>query len=168
MKHHFETLAAYHAWASDALFDALEAIDNNTLHAPAGLFFDSMHGTLNHILVAEQLWFERIHGESPATAALDAELHADRVSLRAAIGAQNARWQHWIATVNEAAFGQVIRYRNLAGTPLSDPLSLVLTHIFNHATHHRGQISAAITATGAPPPAMDLIYFLRGSHAART
>ncbi len=38
---------------------------------------------------------------------------------------------------------------------------LALAHVFNHGTHHRGQITAALTALGQPSPELDLVYFLQ-------
>ena len=40
-----------------------------------------------------------------------------------------------------------------------------LAHVFNHGTHHRGQITAALTALGQPCPELDLVYFLQAEQA---
>jgi uncharacterized damage-inducible protein DinB len=40
------------------------------------------------------------------------------------------------------------------------PLLPTLLHVFNHGTHHRGQISAALTALGRPAPEMDFVHML--------
>ena len=50
------------------------------------------------------------------------------------------------------------------GVPL---LAATLAHVFNHATHHRGQITAALTALGHDGPVLDLVYFLRAEQALR-
>jgi uncharacterized damage-inducible protein DinB len=55
---------------------------------------------------------------------------------------------------------EVLHYRNMAGEPKSTPLSVTLTHFFNHQTHHRGQAHAMISSTRVTPPSLDLIYFI--------
>ncbi|MEW5728746.1 MAG: DinB family protein, partial [Pseudomonadota bacterium] len=53
-------------------------------------------------------------------------------------------------------------YRTMAGQEISTPLGLTMLHMFNHATHHRGQVHDMLSATPVPPPPLDLVYFLRG------
>jgi uncharacterized damage-inducible protein DinB len=38
------------------------------------------------------------------------------------------------------------------------PFTPTLTHVFNHGTHHRGQISAAVTGLGHEAPELDLLF----------
>ena len=49
----------------------------------------------------------------------------------------------------------------MIGTAASLPFAATLAHVFNHGTHHRGQISAALTVLGQPAPELDLVYFLQ-------
>ncbi len=49
----------------------------------------------------------------------------------------------------------------MRGTPAVLPFAATLAHVFNHGTHHRGQITAALTALGQPCPSLDLVYFLQ-------
>jgi uncharacterized damage-inducible protein DinB len=44
---------------------------------------------------------------------------------------------------------------------MSLPFAATLAHVFNHGTHHRGQISAALTAMGQPAPELDLVFLLQ-------
>lgn len=161
MKAPLTQFAEYHEWAFDVLLRAVREVDEATYRAPAGLFFGSIHGTLNHLLVAEYVWFGRFADEPFAVTGLNAELEADRDALDAALRAASARWRPWIAGRNDAALAGRLDYRNLSGARFRDPVAATLLHVFNHATHHRGQISAALTALGADAPVMDLIYFLR-------
>jgi uncharacterized damage-inducible protein DinB len=48
------------------------------------------------------------------------------------------------------------------------PFAATLAHVFNHATHHRGQITAALTAAGHAAPELDLVYLLQQEAAAAT
>jgi uncharacterized damage-inducible protein DinB len=57
----------------------------------------------------------------------------------------------------------MLDYRNMAGETRQDPLRIVMAHIFNHQTHHRGQVHGLLSQTAVPPPPLDLIYFTRES-----
>lgn len=154
-------LARYNEWASQRLFAALDAVPEEDYRRDLGLFFRSIHGTLNHLLVGEHgLWFARfVDGVSPALA-LDAELEPDRARLRERLLEGAARWAPWIATLPEARLAGQLDYRSTRGQDLSLPFASTLIHVFNHGTHHRGQITAALTGLGQSCPALDLVYFL--------
>ena len=80
---HFRTLARYNLWATRKLYESLDALTEDDYRRDAGLFFRSVHGTLNHLLVGEhQLWFRRFaEGVSPRLR-LDEEIEPDRARLR--------------------------------------------------------------------------------------
>ena len=52
-------------------------------------------------------------------------------------------------------------YTNMRGQAMSLPFAATLAHVFNHGTHHRGQITAALTFLGQAGPELDLVYFLQ-------
>jgi len=54
----------------------------------------------------------------------------------------------------------MFHYKNTRGVELSQQRSFILLHVANHGTHHRGQISTALTQLGRPAPALDLLYML--------
>ena len=80
---HFSTLARYNQWATQRLLAAVDKLDDAGYRKDVGLFFKSIHGTLNHILVGEHLlWYPRFaKGISPKLA-LDMEAEPDRKSTR--------------------------------------------------------------------------------------
>jgi uncharacterized damage-inducible protein DinB len=53
-----------------------------------------------------------------------------------------------------------LTYTATTGQTITLPFSATITHVFNHSTHHRGQITAALTMLGQPSPALDLVYML--------
>jgi uncharacterized damage-inducible protein DinB len=157
------TFARYNRWANGRLATAVAALDEEAYRADRGLFFGSIHGTLNHLLAADRLWFHRLTGEVegdlPTT--LDQILFAARAELLAARAREDARIVAFAQSLDASRLAGVFSYRNMAGATFTQPLAPVLAHVFNHQTHHRGQVHAALTGLDEPAPALDLIYFLR-------
>ncbi len=159
---HFVLLARYNLWATRRRFEHVDALPVADYRRDAGLFFKSIHGTLNHLLVAEHaLWRRRFaEGVSPRLA-LDAELESDRARLRDALLEGAACWQPLIESWPEDRFEGALEYTSTQGVAMRLPFAAALAHVFNHGTHHRGQITAAITALGRPCPELDLVWMLQ-------
>lgn len=159
---HFQTLARYNVWATARVLGAATALPDEAYRRDAGLFFKSIHGTLNHLFVGEHLlWFRRFdEGISPKLA-LDAEVESDRAQLAKRLRDGAVRWAPLIAEWPTERFNGTLDYTTMRGTAASLPFAATLAHVFNHGTHHRGQITAALTALGQPCPELDLVYFLQ-------
>ena len=161
MQHYFATLARYGVWATRKLCEHVDRLTDDEYRRDAGLFFKSVHGTLNHLLVAEQVWFPRFaEGVSPKIA-LNEELEPDRAHLRQRLTESALRWQPFIESVEAGRWSGPIDYVSTKGIRQSLPFTVTLGHVFNHGTHHRGQISAAITAMGHACPEIDLVWMLQ-------
>ncbi len=159
---HFATLARYNQWATRKLYEHVDALAEGDYRRDAGLFFKSVHGTLNHLLVGEhELWFRRFaDGVSPKLK-LNEELEPDRLRLRDRLIEGARRWLPLIDSWGEARFDGVLAYTSTQGVAMTLPFAATLAHVFNHGTHHRGQITAAITAMGHACPEIDLVWMLQ-------
>jgi uncharacterized damage-inducible protein DinB len=161
MPSHFALLARYHGWATRRLYQHVDALPEADYRRDAGLFFRSVHGTLNHLLVADGAWYARFaRGESPQVV-LDAELESDRARLRNALLDSASNWQAFVRDVADQRWASELRYRRGNGEAMALPFAATLAHVFNHGTHHRGQITAAITAMGHACPELDLVRMLQ-------
>ena len=162
LKRQLATLARYHRWATERLYTQVDALEDADYRRDAGLFFRSVHGTLNHLLVADHaLWYRRFaEGLSPQIA-LDAELEPDRARLRQRLLDAAAAWAPFVDTCDEARLAGTLDYVTTRGVAVSLPFAATLAHVFNHGTHHRGQISAALTAMGHACPELDLVWMLQ-------
>lgn len=158
---HLRLMTRYGAWANRRLFDACHALDPGAYYADRGAFFGSIHGTLNHILVADRLWLGRVTGVAPPIAALDQILYDDLDALWEARQVEDGRIAALADGLDEAAAARVLSYQTMAGDRMRTPLSLVLTHMVNHATHHRGQAHGLLSQVPAEPPPLDLMVYLR-------
>lgn len=160
MGDYFAVLARYHVWASEKLLAAVAAMEEPHYRRDCGLFFVSVHGTLNHMLVGETLWHARFaDGVSPKLA-LNSEIETERAALAQALRAAVGRWDSWLGSLPPQRLAGTLDYQRTSGEAVSVPFSAALGHVFNHGTHHRGQISAALTGMGYACPELDLIYFL--------
>ncbi len=161
LKPHLLTLVAYHGWANKVLLEHLSPITEADYHAPAGLFFNSIHGTLNHLLLADRAWLGRFIGKPEKFASLAQEIETDRKALAEQLAGRHLLWQGLIESASSETIMGSLHYTTTAGEATVTPWLGTITHVFNHATHHRGQISAALTGLHHACPELDLIYFLR-------
>lgn len=162
-RRHFLQFAAYNRWANARLYEAALALPDNLYRRPTGVFFGSLHGTLNHLLLTDRIWLRRLTGEGDHPARLDAVLHEDRRALAQARIVEDERIVRVIGEYDEPAFAGTVDYTTTSGKPQQQALSDILSHLFNHQTHHRGQAHACISIlTGAEPPTLDLLAFQRG------
>jgi uncharacterized damage-inducible protein DinB len=155
---HFLMLARYNVWATDRLLRHVAELSDDEYMRDAGLYFKSVHGTLNHLLLAEQgLWFERFaHGVSPVRR-LNEQVHAERSALDVALRSAVREWLPVIDAWPESRYDGTLAYTSTDGQARTVSFATALTHVFNHSTHHRGQITAAITAMGHAAPEIDLL-----------
>lgn len=159
---HFSTLARYNLWATQRLLATVATLPEEAYRRDVGLFFRSIHGTLNHLLVGEHhLWFQRFSEGSSPNVALNAELEPDRQRLAERLLEGAARWQPLIGNWPAERFEGELSYTTMRGQPATLPFGSTLAHVFNHGTHHRGQITAALTALGMSAPELDLVYMLQ-------
>jgi uncharacterized damage-inducible protein DinB len=159
----FGELARYNRWANARLYQAALALPDALFRRDAGVFFRSLHGTLNHLLLGDRVWLARLTGESRQPNRLDEILYEDRIDLARARADEDDRLIRLIGSYEESAFARLHAYQTLAGKPQEQLLADILLHVFNHQTHHRGQAHACLSiVTGSEPPALDLLLFQRG------
>lgn len=159
-------LARYNRWMNAKVYAAAEILGDAERKRDRGAFFRSIHGTLNHLLVADRIWLGRLHGVAPpdgclaaGVRALDQELFADFTELRGDRARRDDEIDAWAATLTAHSFAQPLRYV-AGGRPRELPLWWVVTHMFNHQTHHRGQITTLLSQAGQDPGSTDLLAML--------
>jgi uncharacterized damage-inducible protein DinB len=168
MKQHFTMMASYNRWANLRIYDMAAALPEDLLKKDVGVYFRSLHGTLNHLLTADRIWMHRLDRQGSHPDRLNAILFDDLVSLRAARQLEDTRIVKFIGSLADSEFDTSREYRTLNGTPQQQPLRYILAHLFNHQTHHRGQAHAALTVLGvSEPQPLDLLYMQREAAAAQ-
>jgi uncharacterized damage-inducible protein DinB len=164
MKPHFAMMAGYNRWANERLYEAARALPDADYRTNRGAFFGSLHGTLNHLLVADRVWMRRFTGTGPLQTQLDEILFEEFAALERARQDMDERIITYVDVLAETDFAETFTYRTIVNpTDITQPLAPALTHFFNHQTHHRGQAHALVTmsAGNAAMPSLDLIMFQR-------
>lgn len=155
----FRMLARFNAWANGHIYDCCAKLPDAAYRQDRKAFFGSIHHTLNHLLVVDRLWRARVEGTTTGIKGLDEVLHDDFKPLRAAREAEDAALIRMIDGLDPARLAKPLRYTFMNGTPAETSLDIVLITLFNHQTHHRGQVHTMLTQVGIAPPPLDIINF---------
>ena len=159
---HLRAMAAYNRWANRRLYAAVAALPDEDYRRPAGAYFNSLHGTLNHLLVTDRNWMARFEGTGEAQNKLNAILFERLEDLRAAREREDERIIRHVAGLSAAELDADLEYATTSGKPQRQPRWEAVVHFFNHQTHHRGQAHAVLTRLGvAEPPPLDLLVMQR-------
>ena len=160
----YRMFAGYNAWCNERLFEATTRVSDAEYRANRGVFFKSLHGTLNHLLVGDRIWMKRFTGEGEIPPSLDAILYDNFEHLRAARRDEDERIRRYVNALNESDLAKTIRFRTVVNPQtIEQPLAPALDHFFNHQTHHRGQAHALLSAISGNDltPSFDLIIYQR-------
>jgi uncharacterized damage-inducible protein DinB len=158
-----EMMAAYNAEMNRRLYDAARRLSDDERRFPRGAFWGTIHGTLCHVLWGDRMWMARFDGwEKPAVAIKDsATLFADFDELHRARIEADEKISAWATRVSESWLaGDQVWFSVAAGREMRAAGGLLVTHFFNHQTHHRGQAHALITAAGETTGDTDLFLIV--------
>jgi uncharacterized damage-inducible protein DinB len=155
------TLVDYHYWARDRLLDALGQLTHDQFTQRIESSFPSIRDTLVHLWAAETVWTARWDDEAP-TALPDGRELTDLPALRDAWSALERRLHGVLDRLGEQGVLGELQYRGFDGKPRTEPFSMMLQHVVNHGSYHRGQITMMLRQMGQPAAKpMDLIAFYR-------
>jgi uncharacterized damage-inducible protein DinB len=153
---HFQMMARYNRIANQRLYDCCTQLSDAERKKNRQAFFKSIHGTLNHIMVGDRNWMTRFEGGVASSAHLDAILYEDFDELRAARIREDERIERFAAGLSETFLDGEIAYVSNEGESFRRLAAMLLAHLFNHQTHHRGQVHAMLSQAGIATPVLDL------------
>ncbi len=158
-----QAMAAYNAEMNRRLYAAAARLTDQERRMPRGAFWGSIHGTLNHLLWADRMWMHRFDGwERPAVAILDSSnLIAGFEDLHAARSTTDAALLDWAQRLDPAWLeADQTWFSGAVNRNVARPRTILVAHLFNHQTHHRGQVHAMLTAAGQTTGDTDLWIIL--------
>ena len=152
---YYSVMATYNQWMNQKLCDLCADIPDLERKSDRGAFFKSIHGTLNHILIADSIWLGRFT-QQPFIAKLDRELHIDFSELRTHRERLDLTIIDWAQDLTPDWLNTDLTYTNSTGITRTLPHWVFVTHMFNHQTHHRGQLTTLLNQLGYDPGVTDL------------
>lgn len=162
------TLSRYNRWMNEKLYAVAEQMTDAERKADRGAFFGSIHRTLNHLLLTDRVWLGRFDGVTlqegemgpGGIRSLDQELYSDFAELRRERVRTDDAIDAFVATLTDEKLRGPLRYLR-RGNVNESPLWQVVAHLFNHQTHHRGQVTTLLMQSGHDPGVTDLVAMLR-------
>lgn len=149
-------LSGYNRLANERLYDSCAKLSDSERKKDRNAFFRSIHGTLNHIMIGDRIWLSRFQGKTIPSTGLDEILYDDFVQLRNERDTLDQRLDTFVRNLDSDFLQEKISYINNEGHQYDDPIRLLLPHLFNHQTHHRGQVHDMICQTNIDSPVLDL------------
>lgn len=152
-------MAAYNQWMNERLYAVCADLTDIERRQDRGVFFKSIHGTLNHLLLADKIWLGRFFGEPFHVDGLDQELHHDFNELRQAREETDEEILQWATELTDEDLAGTLHYTSIVN-PASRKYEmwLAVAHFFNHQIHHRGQLTAMVSQCGKDYGVTDLIW----------
>ncbi|MFT6916166.1 MAG: putative damage-inducible protein DinB [Motiliproteus sp.] len=172
MKEQVELLAAYNKCMNSKTYEAAGRLGMTELAKDRGVFFSSILGTLNHILVGDTLWLKRFAthpfcqaslsevADLPTPSSLNQILFEDFAALSAHRVWLDGQISTWIGELSDGDLNLMLSYHNSKGMPANKGFSSLIYHFFNHQTHHRGQVSALLSQAGEDVGVTDLLALI--------
>lgn len=150
------TMARYNSWMNSKLFAAAAELDDAQRKADRGAFFKSVHGSLDHLISADTIWLYRFTGRSLEGLNF-AEWFTDFAAMRSHREALDAELEAWVASIDTEWLQSDFSYYSKAyQAHYTRKAWLLVAHLFNHQTHHRGQVTTLLSQFGLDVGATDL------------
>lgn len=178
VKSHFQLMASYNARMNHQLLSVVENLNSTDLTENKGAYFQSVIGTLNHILVGDIIWLSRfnLHSECyislkevtelPKPKSLSDILYPEFQSYKCAREVVDSAVINWLnKDIDISDFDRNLEYSNTAGIKSSRNFGELVSHLFNHQTHHRGQVSTLLNQMGHDIGATDFLFDIPESSA---
>jgi uncharacterized damage-inducible protein DinB len=150
-------MAAYNQWMNEKIFACASELSDEVRTRDMGAFFGSIHLTLNHLVVVDAAWLERLHGEPVTMTSTREERYPDFAELWSARRQLDQRISDWADAVSDDFTNGSFRFKSVAyQRDIELPGWALVMQVFNHQTHHRGQVTTLLTQLGKDPGVTDI------------
>lgn len=154
---YLRVMAAYGAWMNGRMLDLCGRLPDANRRRDLGAFFKSVHGTFDHLIFGDVAWMGRFTGSSMPGQPAGEIAYESWDELDAARRALDRRMAAWAKDVTNAWLAADMTYTSgIDGRTRTLPRWILATHMINHGTHHRGQLSTLMKQLGLDPGTTDL------------
>jgi uncharacterized damage-inducible protein DinB len=173
LSHHLLTMAYNNAWANHRLLKACGRLSQAEFAAPRVSFFPSIKSTLNHNLTVDWFYIDalerELRGDPPHPDCYVFFRPEEPFETCDALGGEQAkasqRLIRYCAAMRDDDLQNVVTIARPRGPQVDTRLRL-LSHLFQHQIHHRGQVHSMLSGTSVAPPQLDE-FFCEGEAALR-
>lgn len=152
-----QVMARYNRWMNERLYALCAQLTDAERKRDRGAFFGSIHGTLNHLLWGDRMWMGRFVGPPCTHPAFGADMFAGFADLRQEREATDLSIIDWSAKLRTDWLASMLTYTSLVDARRRTlPAEVAAVHMFNHGTHHRGQLTTLMKQAGVDPGVTDL------------
>jgi uncharacterized damage-inducible protein DinB len=156
---HSHLMARYNEWMNARLYALCASLPEPELRKDQGAFFGSIYNTLNHIAYGDLAFLSRFTGNPSVAPDVAVDLFGSFARLRAEREALDQRMLDWSATLSEAWLAEPLTYTSRIDGKIRTVARWVLvTHLFNHQTHHRGQVTTLLSQRGLDVGSTDIPF----------
>ena len=153
---HFQMLARYNRIANERLYATCAQLNDAEYRQQRPGSFGSIHGLLNHILLGDRRWMGLFENGQRVTPPLNQILYDDFASLWSARTREDSRIESFFSDLDVSFWDRSFQYTNNQGKDYVETAHVACSHLFNHQTHHRGQVHVMLSHAQVAPPALDL------------
>jgi uncharacterized damage-inducible protein DinB len=159
--------ACANALSNHRLGQALLQLAPAEWSAPRTSFFPSLAATLNHILAVDQYYIGALYREPGLRESFAAFQPCDSAAQWLARQRHSdQRLLAWCSALDGPSIDAWVDMPR-RGHVQRDRAGHVLAHLFNHQTHHRGQVHAMLAGTAVAPPQLDEFMMPSEAHLRR-
>jgi uncharacterized damage-inducible protein DinB len=155
-------MAEYNAWMNKKIYEICSSLPESEIHADRGAFFKSIYLTLNHIVYADLAFLSRFTGDPTEVPPLGRDLFGGFSALRSERFRLDDRLLRWASSLAAEWLQKPLTYvSKVDGRRRTVPQWVLVVHLFNHQTHHRGQVTTVFTQMGLDVGSTDVPFMPR-------
>jgi uncharacterized damage-inducible protein DinB len=150
-------MAGYNRWMNERLYALAANLPDAERKLDRGAFFGSIHGTLNHLLWGDRMWLGRFVGSLCTYPPFGADMFEAFDELAKERAATDRDLLEWAGNVSAGWLAGPLTYTSVVDRKTRRlPTAVAVVHLFNHETHHRGQLTTLLKQAGIDPGVTDL------------
>ncbi len=165
LKQQFALLARYNQWMNDKIYHACDQLSDDIREQDKGAFFGSIHRTLDHIVFGDTIWLERLRDGVFTPRKIGMILYPQWHALKDRRLQLDQEIANWTATLDDTLLSQPFEFTSsIDQQKRSGPKWIFIQHMFNHQTHHRGQVTTLLSQLDIDIGSTDIPFMPEFSH----